>query len=402
MEARKQEVGDLASLKFLVLISMFVLVVGLAGCVAQPTSSSSSASSVSADDASGSLAVSSSTQETQAGEADLSCWADDSSALAELKTFVEEAVDENSDGYIPPEARIATFDMDGTILCETAPSSFIDVTFMHYVLDNPSAFPEELQQAALNLKAKYIDGDTSIQGAYTQDQWALAYAGMSLTDFRSYVDACLEKDAEGFSGMAYKESFYRPMLQVIEYLQANEFTVYLVTGTNRVMARRVVDGVVNIPERNIIGSDVEIVATGQGSTSGGDYQFADGDILQFSGNSIITCLKMNKVALIAKEIGAQPVLAFGNTESDQSMLNYAISNNQYPSKSFLVLNDDTVREHGNTDVAEEKTELAAQNGWTTISMADDFKTIYGDNVEAVDYDLSLYEEYETQDLASAA
>ena len=77
---------------------------------------------------------------------------------------------------------------------------------------------------------------------------------------------------------------------------------------------------------------------------------------------------MNKVTAIAREIGKQPVLAFGNSRDDASMLNYAIYGNKYKSAAFF---------------ADKCRKLAAEYGWNVISMRDDFKTIYGDNVKRV-------------------
>ena len=94
-------------------------------------------------------------------------------------------------------------------------------------------------------------------------------------------------------------------------------------------------------------------------------------------------LQMNKVTAIAREIGKQPVLAFGNSRDDASMLNYAIYGNKYKSAAFFVLCDDLQRELGNLEKADKCRRLAAEYGWNVISMRDDFKTIYGDNVKRV-------------------
>ena len=90
---------------------------------------------------------------------------------------------------------------------------------------------------------------------------------------------------------------------------------------------------------------------------------------------------MNKVVNIFREIGRQPVLAFGNSKDDASMLNYTITGNKYKSAAFFVLCDDLERELGDTAKAEKCRKLAEENGWYGISMRDDFKTIYGDNVQ---------------------
>ncbi|MBE6074490.1 MAG: hypothetical protein E7202_08165 [Selenomonas ruminantium] len=81
------------------------------------------------------------------------------------------------------------------------------------------------------------------------------------------------------------------------------------------------------------------------------------------------------------EIGQQPVLSFGNSSGDVGMLEYTLQNNRYPSMAFFVLCDDTERELGNLEKASKLKATAVKNGWHTISMHDEFKTIYGDNVK---------------------
>ncbi|MBQ4226246.1 MAG: hypothetical protein II664_08035, partial [Oscillospiraceae bacterium] len=91
-------------------------------------------------------------------------------------------------------------------------------------------------------------------------------------------------------------------------------------------------------------------------------------------------LKMNKVSVIAQEIGEQPVLSFGNSTGDSSMANYTITDNKYKSLAFMLCCDDTERENGNITKADKMYSLCEENGWIAISMKDDWKTIYGDSV----------------------
>ena len=93
---------------------------------------------------------------------------------------------------------------------------------------------------------------------------------------------------------------------------------------------------------------------------------------------------MNKVSAIVREIGRQPVLAFGNSSGDSAMLNYTINGNKYKSAAFFLLCDDLERELGNLGKAEKCRKLADENGWIPVSMRKDFVTIYGDNVTRVD------------------
>ena len=92
------------------------------------------------------------------------------------------------------------------------------------------------------------------------------------------------------------------------------------------------------------------------------------------------CLQMNKVSAIVREIGFQPVLAFGNTLSDASMLNYTINGNRYRALGFMLLCDDLEREYGNMEKAEKMRRDCKRYGWIPVSMRDDWKTIYGDGV----------------------
>ena len=95
---------------------------------------------------------------------------------------------------------------------------------------------------------------------------------------------------------------------------------------------------------------------------------------------IIKDLKTNKVVQIAQEIGRQPVLSFGNSSGDVSMHNYALYNNQYRSAVFQLIADDDVRDYGSSAKGPELREKWENMGFNVISMKDDWKTIYGENV----------------------
>ena len=93
-----------------------------------------------------------------------------------------------------------------------------------------------------------------------------------------------------------------------------------------------------------------------------------------------TCHKTNKVTVIQQEIGLQPVLAFGNSSGDFAMANFTISNNPYKSAAFMLCCDDTERENGNTEKADKMRTNCEENGYTAVSMKNDWTTIDGENV----------------------
>ena len=95
---------------------------------------------------------------------------------------------------------------------------------------------------------------------------------------------------------------------------------------------------------------------------------------------LIKNLKMNKVNQIVQEIGKQPVLSFGNSSGDVSMHNYTITNNPYKALAFMLIANDDVRDYGNVEKATKLGLEWEEKGYNVISMRDDFKTIYPENV----------------------
>jgi hypothetical protein len=170
------------------------------------------------------------------------------------------------------------------------------------------------------------------------------------------------------------------MLQIIDYLQANEFKVFVVSGTDRLILRGIAKDKLDLPYSQIIGSDESIVATSQVDTDGLEYQFTKNDKLILGGDFITKNLKMNKVGVIAQEIGVQPVLSFGNSTGDSSMAEYVTSGNKYRSLAFMLCCDDVERENGSPAKAEKMLALCEEFGWVSVSMKNDWLTIYGDGV----------------------
>ena len=309
-------------------------------------------------------------------------WTKDSEAKQKLVEYVKDVTNKNSKNFIPIEDRIATFDMDGTFLCETAPYYFEWMLYLDRALYDGNYMPSQADrdyaktiEEAIRKTGKFPKG-VDVGEAQSQES---VFAGMTPEEYETYVKDFMEKPVEGLTNLKWGEAFYLPMVEVIKYLQANDFTVYVVSGSDRPTVRILACDLLKIKYDNVIGSDPKIIAAKQDDQDGGDYVYGKDDYL-VRGQLIEKNLKMNKVSSIAQEIGKQPVLAFGNSSGDTSMLNYAIYGNKYKSAAFLVLCDDVERELGDTAKADKCRKLAEQNGWMPISMRDDFKTIYGENV----------------------
>lgn len=311
-------------------------------------------------------------------------WTEGSAAAASISDYVQMVTDPASENFIPVEDRIAVFDLDGTVVGELYPSYFDWVMFVHRALyDDTYEAPEEMKEFAHQLEDAWYNGAALPKDAEkTHARMAAeSYKGMTIDEFKDYCREFGQSKAEGFKHLKRIDAFYKPMVSLIEFLQANDFTVYIVSGTDRNCVRVIIEDVLDIPENNVIGSDINIIARRQGDTDGLDFVYSPDDELVLGGELMVKDVKMNKVSAIAREIGKVPVLGFGNTSGDYSMLQYVVNNDKYETRSYMVLCDDLKREHGNMDKANSVAEYSAEHGFETISMRDDFATIYGDKVK---------------------
>ena len=307
-------------------------------------------------------------------------WSQDSAPAKELRDYVALVTNpDDAENFIPEKDRIAVFDMDGTLTCETYYTYYDTMMFIEYcLLDHPDRVSTELKQVAAAIEPGYKADETLARN------FAKAYAGMTVQEFSDYAVEFGQRKTNSFNNMRYIDGFYLPMVELVKYLYDNGFTIYVISGTERTTTRAII---ANSPIRNyvtpnhVIGTDFEIKVKGYEDVSSNmDFKYANGDELVLTGGFIQKDLNANKAIYIEREIGQRPVLAFGNSGSDTSMMNYAIdSRNPYPAKAFMVVADDTEREWGTQDWAEKSAEYSGM-GYTPVSMKNDFAKIYPDNV----------------------
>jgi len=310
----------------------------------------------------------------------LSLW-NDCEPKQKLIEFMEKI--NSKEKYVPKEDRVAVFDLDGTLFQETDPT-YDDWKLYYYRVYNDSTFnsTEEQKANADDILKSSRDNEMPedlnyrIASTYTQ-----LFNNMTLEQYQQYIKDFVNQPAEGYENLKRGDAFYKPMLELIEYLQKNDFKVFITSGTDRYQVRTVIEGHINIPKSHVIGSDYEIMASSQSpDVKAYEYEYKKTDKFHFDGNFLMKNLKTNKVIGIIREIGIQPILAFGNSGGDTCMANYAINDNKYESLAFMVCCDDTERERGNLKKAEEMKSWCQENHWIPISMKDHWKTIYGENV----------------------
>ena len=367
--------------------------------------SASSASDATSGSESASAAAASDASSTQlslvTGDDPLSLWNDDAPLKKELTAYVQAVTDEKSPDFIPAEDRVATFDVDGTLLNETDPNYFDYTLLVHRVLEDPDYKDKasEFEKATAN---KIVDQNTN---GTKYDELPLehgqavasAFKGMTVDEFYEYVHKFAESDMPSYTGMKRGASFYQPMVQVVQYLQANDFDVYMMSGTDRLIMRGLFSSElcpIDIPLNHILGSDESLVGSKQGDEDGLNYTFGKDEQLVLGGKFYMKTLKENKCYIIQREVAKQPVLSFGNSSGDFAMDNYALSNPKYKSAAFQLCCDDLERENGNTEKADKMLKECQEYGYTPVSMKNDWKTIYGDGV--------TYTGAKAEELAAAA
>lgn len=318
-----------------------------------------------------------------AGDADetIPYWAADSEASLSIVSYVSSVTDESSSNYVPPARRIAVFDMDGTLYGERFPTYFDECLLLHRLLHDDSFEASSEDKAwAEAAEAALLSGEEEPDSPRSSAQMAAeAFQGFSVEEYRAYVREFMSEPAVGFDGMTYGEGFYLPMVALVQYLTEHGFTVFISSGSERSLVRELISGTLDewIPPYRMIGSTFSLTASGQRDTEGRKYTYTPEDRVLLEGNLVSKNQKMNKVVTIVDEIGAAPLLVFGNSSGDVSMAQYAVQNG---GRAYMLLCDDTDRDYGDPVAAASFAETYGELGFETVSMRDDFETIFGDNI----------------------
>lgn len=310
-------------------------------------------------------------------------WNPDSESLKKLVAFVRDATDEANENFVPVADRVATFDVDGTILCEKAPFYADYCLLIHRVLDDDTYTADTVMRElceGLRNNPMEVFADSNTDREKNLDI-AFAFRDMTPQEFRDYAEDFLDTvEVVGFSGMTYGESVYQPMVEVVKFLQQNDFNIYIVTAGERDFARALAKSRFDIPYDHVIGVDNNIVSSKQGSVPASEYNMGQDEKVTYGGRQSEPRGKMGKVVMMEQEIGIRPILAFGNSTGDFSMLNYAQSNPTYKGMGVLVVCDDAKREYGDADKAADYMKSVTKEGWLPFSMRNDWKNIYKEGV----------------------
>ena len=327
-------------------------------------------------------------------------------SLKNIKKYVSEVTSETNKSFIPKEDRIAVFDFDGTIYGEKGPLYIEYYMYYDFLKRNPKFLETEPHKSIFPrleksvYAKKLIDHELDYEALVCE---AKIYKGYSLDDYKNFVNKFAENDVKCFTNLKYKDMFFLPMCELMEYLQLNNFIVYVISATDRFLIREYLKYHCKIPEQNVIATDAELMPKSEEENFNktgkiDEYLwFKKDDYLIRNGNLIKKNVQLSKVRMVAREIGKKPVLSFGNSNSDVPLQNYILNNNKYKAEAYMVVADDIKREYGvdkydiNGNIDTSKSDeiknkwKSKEYGYKVISMRDDFKTIYGENVGLIEY-----------------
>lgn len=298
----------------------------------------------------------------------LASW-NDGPAKQRILRFVAEVTQPGA-GFVPPPERIAVFDNDGTLWVEQP--MYVEAVF---ALERAKAMAE----ADPSLQAKpafkaLVEGDRQAIADFTEKELAelalASHVNMTTDAFDRVAEDWFAKARHPRFGRLYRELLYQPQLELLAYLRVNGFKTFIVSGGGVDFMRAYAEQAYGVPPEQVIGSSAKT-------------RFE----MQPSGPALLKLPEIGSIddgpgkpENIELHIGRRPLLAFGNSDGDLQMLQYAAGGSR-PHLELLVHHDDAEREYayerdskvGKLDKAWDE---AVRRGWVVVSMKRDWKTIF--------------------------
>lgn len=284
--------------------------------------------------------------------------------------FVAKVTDEGGPDFVLPEKRIATFDNDGTLWVEQPMYTQIVFAFDRIksgAADHPEWQTTEPFEAVLanDYKAVFAEGEKA--GVKLM---MLGHAGMTPDAFEEIVVDWLATAKHPRFKQLYTDLYYVPMVEVLQYLRANGFKTFIVSGGGIDFMRPWTNRVYGIPRSQVVGSCIEVM-----------FEEVDGKptLMRLPQANFVDD-KAGKPVGIQRFIGQRPILAFGNSDGDFEMLEWTTAGDG-PRLGLIVHHTDAVREYAydrDSMVGRLVRGLdeAKQRGWILVSMKDDWKKIF--------------------------
>lgn len=304
------------------------------------------------------------------GDADpLPSWKE-GTARSAIINFVRDVTTPGSAGFVPPDERIATFDNDGCLWSEK-PVYFQLLFAMDRVKalapDHPEWNEKQPFKGVLegNLEAVAATGKRGLL-----ELVMATHAGMTTEEFEEVVNTWLATARHPELDRPYTDLVYQPMLEVLDYLRAHGFKTFITSGGGIEFMRPWVERVYGIPPEQVVGSSIKV-----------EFQERDGEpvLVRLPEIDFIDD-KDGKPVGIHKFIGRRPIAAFGNSDGDFQMLQWATSG-EGPRLGVFIHHTDDEREwaydrESHVGRLDRGLDEAEERGWVVVDMKNDWKQIY--------------------------
>ncbi|WP_297695113.1 HAD family hydrolase [uncultured Eudoraea sp.] len=291
-------------------------------------------------------------------------------AKGAIMDFVETVTKEGSPGFVPVKDRIATFDNDGNLWSER-PLYFQ----LAFAIDRIKVMADQHPEWITKQPFKGVledDMDEVLKtGMHGLMELIMAsHAGMTNEEFDTIVSNWLSTAKHPRFNQPYNKLIYQPMLELLDYLRANDFQTFIVSGGGIDFMRTWATEAYNIPSYQIVGSSIKT-----------SFEYNDGEaVIRRLPEIDFVDDNAGKPVGIHKHIGKKPIFASGNSDGDLQMLQYADSN-EYPSFMLYLHHTDNEREwaydrDSHIGRLDKGLDEAKEKGWMIIDMKNDWKTIY--------------------------
>jgi phosphoserine phosphatase len=299
----------------------------------------------------------------------LPSWNDGSTKKAILE-FVAAVTDENGKDYVKPAERIATFDNDGTLWVEQP--IYTQVTF---IFDRVKELaPQHSEWKTTQPFKALLEGDMKTVAASGEKgilKLGLAtHAGMKADDYTAIASNWIKTAKHPRFKRLYTECIYQPQLELMSYLRASGFQVFIVSGGGIEFMRPWTAEVYGIPPAQVVGSSIVT-----------EFQIKNGKpVLVRQPKINFVDDKAGKPVGIYQHIGQRPLLAFGNSDSDMQMIQYTKAGDGLRMGLF-VHHTDAEREYAydrksHVGTLDKALDQADANDWIIVDMKKDWNVIF--------------------------
>jgi hypothetical protein len=294
----------------------------------------------------------------------------EAAAKRSIVEFVEKTTREGSPGFVPPAGRIAVFDNDGTLWSEQpmyVQAFFIFDRVKALAPSHPEWKDQEPFASVLrgDLRSALAGGERSLL------ELAMAtHAGTTTEEFEKVVSDWIASARHPKTGRLFTEMVYQPMLELLDYLRANGFKTWIVSGGGVEFMRPWAEAVYGLPSEQVIGSSIKT------------------KLEMREGKPVLVRLpeidfiddKAGKPVGIHRHIGRRPIAAFGNSDGDLQMLQWTAAGSD-SRLCVYVHHTDAEREwaydrQSHVGKLDEGLDEARAKGWTVVDMKTDWRRIY--------------------------